>query len=605
MNRTTNSFLKGMGAGVIAGAAMLTAGKMMMDSKNTKRALTKGTSKAFRAVGDFVEGVQTLMKQNSEKADVAFLKKATFFVLKIIGKNYCKFAKICYNYNVYNKNGGILEMINSRLKRLLALIICFTLLFCNFSTDAFAAETEIQLSLNTSLSGALENYSVEREDEELVESIKTQLMNFEERVDIYDFKLKNTKENQQKIIDILSGGIPECFHIELAFSMTPTLDGYLKTINPRYSYSKDEYEVMLEECDAAADKMLEGIEGNGSLTDVEKLLLLHDRIAIHCEYDYERYLMGQIPQISYSMYGVFVNKVAVCQGYSLAYAYMLDRIGIENYYCNSKKLNHAWNIVYVNGKPYHVDITWDDVVWDVTGQVVHDNFLVSTETLKRNMHDADDFDSTPTDTAYDDYFWNNSETAFTLLNDEIYYIDNINNHIVRYSDQKSIYDIDEFWMANPGAYWPGDFARLSTDGKDLLFSLSDGIYKLDVKNGKATLIHKPELVDYFRIYGFAYEDGMLVYDLSLSPVFDHNTKKLYEHKVPYTAVEPLPYLPGDIDNNQEVDLQDVARLAQVVAGWQVDYNESACNANGDTSINLTDVVHLSQYVAGWSGIELH
>ena len=62
MNRTTNSFLKGMGAGVIAGAAMLTAGKMMMDSKNTKRALTKGTSKAFRAVGDFVEGVQTLMK---------------------------------------------------------------------------------------------------------------------------------------------------------------------------------------------------------------------------------------------------------------------------------------------------------------------------------------------------------------------------------------------------------------------------------------------------------------------------------------------------------------------------------------------------------------
>jgi len=62
MNRTTNSFLKGMGAGVIVGAAMLTAGKMMMNNKNTKHALTKGTSKAFRAVGDFVEGVQTLMK---------------------------------------------------------------------------------------------------------------------------------------------------------------------------------------------------------------------------------------------------------------------------------------------------------------------------------------------------------------------------------------------------------------------------------------------------------------------------------------------------------------------------------------------------------------
>ena len=62
MNRTTNSFLKGMGAGVIAGAAMLTAGKMIMSNKTTKHAHTKGTSKAFRAVGDFVEGVQTLMK---------------------------------------------------------------------------------------------------------------------------------------------------------------------------------------------------------------------------------------------------------------------------------------------------------------------------------------------------------------------------------------------------------------------------------------------------------------------------------------------------------------------------------------------------------------
>jgi len=62
MNKSTNSFLKGMGAGVIAGAAMITAGKMVLNNKNTKRAVTKGTSKAFRAMGDFVEGVQTLMK---------------------------------------------------------------------------------------------------------------------------------------------------------------------------------------------------------------------------------------------------------------------------------------------------------------------------------------------------------------------------------------------------------------------------------------------------------------------------------------------------------------------------------------------------------------
>jgi len=495
-------------------------------------------------------------------------------------------------------------MINAKLKKLMALILCVTLLFSTFTFNTSAEENEISLTLNTVLSDAPTERQVIRDDKELAASMNEQLKNFEEYVDISDFKLTITEENIQKVVDILSGGLPECFHIATGFQLS-TSGLYLSAVVPNYIYEKSEYENMLAECDAAADKMLDGIEGNNNLTDVEKLLLLHDRIAIHCEYDYGRYLTGTLPQISYSMYGVFVNKTAVCQGYSLAYAYMLDRLGIENYYCRSNTLNHAWNIVYVNGKPYHIDITWDDLVWDVTGQVVHDNFLVSTKTLKINNHNADDFDSTPTDTTYDNYFWHNSETAFTLLDGEIYYIDNVNNHIMRYSDQKSIYDINEHWMANPTQYWPGDFARLSTDGKDLLFSLSEGIYKLDVNTGRTTLIHKPQLTGFFRIYGFTYDNGMLIYDLSLSPAFDVDTKKLYEHKVPYTAPEPLPYTPGDIDNNQIVDLQDVARLAQVVAGWQVDCNDEACNVNGDTGVNLTDVVHLSQYVAGWSGIELH
>lgn len=62
MTKSTNNFVKGIGAGMIAGAAVTMAGKMVMQNKCTRRSLTKGTSKAFRAVGDFVEGVQTLLK---------------------------------------------------------------------------------------------------------------------------------------------------------------------------------------------------------------------------------------------------------------------------------------------------------------------------------------------------------------------------------------------------------------------------------------------------------------------------------------------------------------------------------------------------------------
>lgn len=62
MTKCSMSFVKGMGAGMAAGAATVVAGKMLLLNKSSRKALTKGTSKAFRAVGDFVEGVQTLLK---------------------------------------------------------------------------------------------------------------------------------------------------------------------------------------------------------------------------------------------------------------------------------------------------------------------------------------------------------------------------------------------------------------------------------------------------------------------------------------------------------------------------------------------------------------
>lgn len=494
-------------------------------------------------------------------------------------------------------------MFEYSTKKVISLILCIAVLICSLPLSTFAQEERLELTLKTYQSCAPSMRMVQ-DYQELADSMNEQLKNYKSKIDIYDFKLKPTLENQQLIIDILSGGLPECFHISLEFSIS-TSGQYMAYVVPDYIYSEAEYKKMLAECDAAADKMLEGVEGNNKLSEVEKLLILHDRIAVKCEYDYERYCLGTIPQISHSMYGVFVNGIAVCQGYALAYAYLLDRLGIENYYCGSQKLVHAWNIVYVDGKPYHVDITWDDKPWDVTGKVNHDNFLVSTEELRRNGHNAYDFDSSPTDTTYDDYFWENSDAEFVFLNDEIYYIDNANNHIMRYSDNTSIYDIKNHWLADAMHYYYGDFARLSTDGRDLLFSLNDGIYKLNLKNGKAEQIHKPNLAKFFSVYGFTYRDGMLIYDISHSPDFDVDTKKLYEYKVPYTPSALLPYIPGDIDNNEDVDLQDVVLLAQFLADWEVNGNEAALDVNGDGEKTLIDVVHLAQYVAGWEGIELH
>lgn len=59
MSKSNMNFVKGMGTGIAAGAVLMTVGRMV-----TKKgpSLAKGTSKAVRAVGDFVDGIQSMIR---------------------------------------------------------------------------------------------------------------------------------------------------------------------------------------------------------------------------------------------------------------------------------------------------------------------------------------------------------------------------------------------------------------------------------------------------------------------------------------------------------------------------------------------------------------
>ena len=57
--QNTSTFFKGLGTGMLAGAAVVTVGKIMVkDHKN----VTKGSTKLVKAVGEFVDGVQTIFR---------------------------------------------------------------------------------------------------------------------------------------------------------------------------------------------------------------------------------------------------------------------------------------------------------------------------------------------------------------------------------------------------------------------------------------------------------------------------------------------------------------------------------------------------------------
>ena len=313
--------------------------------------------------------------------------------------------------------------------------------------------------------------------------------------------------------------IPESFHVNgLGASTNGTT---ILKIAATYAYTASEYAEMLAECEETAAGLAAGIADNDSLSDVEKALFLHDRLAVSCEYNY-----NTADDDRYLMYGALGKHTAVCDGYSKAYSYLLRLAGIESLNCSSDDLNHSWNLVKIDGIYYHVDVTWDDPsiksgARGINGYVRHTNFMRSNDGIKATGHDATDYYAPAYDTRYDDYFWQSSETEFQLVNGEIYYIDNAAQNLMHYdfdtNTATSLLQVDDRWKPNATSYWSGNFSRLSSDGTFLLFTLTDTVYRYDPKTTGTETLYKPQLEGYDAIYGFTLRDGNMIIDISDRP----------------------------------------------------------------------------------------
>ncbi|MBR1692048.1 MAG: hypothetical protein IJ711_04660 [Lachnospiraceae bacterium] len=67
---------------------------------------------------------------------------------------------------------------------------------------------------------------------------------------------------------------------------------------------------MKEKLDAAVSDALAMVSDD--MEDYEKALVIHDWLALYCEYDYDSYLANAVPAVSHTMCGALVNKTGVC-----------------------------------------------------------------------------------------------------------------------------------------------------------------------------------------------------------------------------------------------------------------------------------------------------
>ena len=301
-----------------------------------------------------------------------------------------------------------------------------------------------------------------------------------------------------------------------------------------------------QELDAALQEVKSKIDTSG-MSDEEIVLAYHEYLTSTVAYAYEDYFNGTIAaNHGYDMYGALVKHSCVCQGYAETMFYLLREAGLSCAIASSENINHAWNIVKIHGKWYHIDATWDDPVWDMPGRSYHDYFLVSFDTMNKNTlinHTKDRTDmvvsaqwgdtyTTAVDTTYESgKFWNGIEKAIFYKDGYWYSISegssktsfNINKYQYSTNINKVLYSGTAKWITPSGGYYPGVYSSIYLRGDNLYFTTPDSLNKIDITS---TNVIPTELINIRtqynsstgnNLYAFGEQYGKLVYFITDSP----------------------------------------------------------------------------------------
>ncbi len=130
-------------------------------------------------------------------------------------------------------------------------------------------------------------------------------------------------------------------------------------------------EEKVEAFNDAAEEFLEDIDDTG--TETETAQQIHDKLCDLVVYDNDTAEQDKMGY-AHTAYGALVENgegvenSAVCDGYSLAYEYLLQQVGIESIVMVGKAGNdaesagnHAWNLAYLDEQWVEIDSTWDDI----------------------------------------------------------------------------------------------------------------------------------------------------------------------------------------------------------------------------------------------------
>ncbi|MCR4640818.1 MAG: chitobiase/beta-hexosaminidase C-terminal domain-containing protein [Lachnospiraceae bacterium] len=401
---------------------------------------------------------------------------------------------------------------------------------------------------------------------------------------------------------------PDLFYVTGAFSYGYR-GGYVTVITPKYSaqYNTSHIEAFY----ATADRIIAKVDP--SWPKLEKVLYLHDYLVTHCDYQKSQ------PYSKYDAYNALVEGEAVCQGYSEAFEYLLQRIGVEGQVVSSSAINHAWNVLRLDGQWYYIDNTWDDPTNRGGTYCGHKNFLRSRDGMYKSKEnggtghtstdwvgaeDGADIDETiPGGTTYDSYFWSNIASLLPLVGTKTLTVSGTKGTVYDLSDKSSQdYTINTgIWYVwgSKNSYWQGDFAQaVAVDGK-FYYSTNDSIYSfaLDGTQKKVYTLNSTESGKGY-IYGLSVseDESSVVYSLRTSP----DTEVVYTGSVKVAEAAPQEKTATPVASpatGTSLSVGDTVSLSCATAGASIYYTTDGSTPTVNSAL-YENVIVVPESAAG-------
>ena len=142
----------------------------------------------------------------------------------------------------------------------------------------------------------------------------------------------------------------------------------------------------IKQINEIVDKFITDNNLSDDLVTKSDIKLIHDYLIENVTYDDENADKDELVD-SNKASGALVNKVALCSGYTDAFAIFMDKLGVPNF--NISTDDHVWNVIYFDGKWRHIDVTWDDD--EVNKNNNYNFYMINTDELLEKDKESHNF----------------------------------------------------------------------------------------------------------------------------------------------------------------------------------------------------------------------